>query len=702
MAGCGGSCGCGGACGSTAGVLGAAGGCGCSDNDAAKVKQHRASGGRFDAAGESPPAPQGRFVGASSPAAGKSPIPRAESLQSENLLARGRRTSPECGEGVQRAPFKAAAKQTMFGKSARFDDTSRDHGKWHEWVPKPGESVRLFPDPIGPLPDDNRAAYVLYERLRQRKRDAAALERPKEHDPLEGLRANYRRAKRRGPQPPAPDAAAKLAAPAVVFRFGYGEVSFDVDTPWLIIWSWGVGKSTADEVLDAIWDDFRAVVDSAGGDAADVHQSIGCYNLSKDPSEWLFWNEGWGAPHRFHMNALQMLVVYNHLIRDHESQHPCGAGSAFGNFVRDIITDQTAVRSEYLTDDDTLKGQAVPNFRVHFLTGVGNEPEIELQGEAGEFACSDSANGAPFAHVEACGLAATDWYPQITPGRVGEFIIGRANGRPAGNDTWYDNTADPENFEARNGAPKSNCGFGASTGEDRDCVRMQAHMLQFYGHVSDHVLWQAHVAYDYYLHTGEAAYLDAARALGRHVLNQILSHAGHMAHEMGHIFCGGNHCTNNNCFMNHARYRFECAVRGRLGLYHDTLDFSADNDACFVLDDVGCSSNSVGRADPKFWQCATADTDGEIVWDAALGAFVEATCESSQKLSCRLGDWSPLPGGIPTFVLGEATGSQFCMSTCGFQVQTGWEGHCPDVGVVARTHVTLDNGEEMTWRTCDL
>lgn len=695
MAGCGGSCGCGGTGRSASGALGAAGGCGCRDNDQASVHQHPPGGGRFVAT-EPAQLPVGAAFGRSP---GKPPLRRGESDQGEHLLACSRRTSPECGEGVQRASLKAAAKEVLLGKSARFDDASRDH-KWHDWVPKPGEAVRLFPDPIGPLPDDSTASFVLYERLRQRKREAAASERPKERDALEGLQGNYRRAKRRGPKPP--EAASTLAAQAVVFRFGYGEVSFDVDTPWLITWAWGVGKSTTDEVLDALWDDFRAVVDSAGGDAADVHQSIGCYNLSKDPSEWLFWNEGWGAPHRFHMNALQMLVVYNHLIRDHESQHPCGAGKAFGNFVRDIITDQTAVRSEYLTDDDTLQGQVVPNFRVHFLTGVGNEPEIELQGEAGEFACSDSANGAPYTSTERCGMLATAWDPVQESGRVGEFVYGASWGRSGGDETYYNPTSDPTNFEARNGAPKSDCGFGASVGDDRASVRMQAHMLQFYGHVADHVMWQAHVAYDYYLYTGDVAFLDAARALGRHVLNQILSHAGHMAHEMGHVFCGGNHCTNNNCFMNHARYRFECAVRGRLGLYHDSLDFSADRDACFVLDDVGCSSNTVGPNHPNFLACATAETGGQVEWDAMLGAFVGATCNSSQKLACRLGDWTPEPGGIPTFVLGEATGYNFCMSTCGFQTQTGWAGRCPDVGVVARARVTLDTGEEMTWRTCDL
>jgi hypothetical protein len=491
-----------------------------------------------------------------------------------------------------------------------------------------------------------------------------------------------------------------LPTRAFSWGFEYGEVSFSVDGWWLLGWTFGAGKSSYSVVLDAIWDDWRAAVDSAGADAADIHQSIGCYNLPEDPEEWLFWTDGWGAPHKFHMNAMQMLVVYNSSLRDRESQHNCGAGRAFGDFIEDILTTQTGVRSEYLTDDESLAGKKVKNFRIHFLSGEQSRSAVELKDESGEQECSgghvpDDAN-------KACGSVYDEWEPATANGRVGTFIYGKSLVDAVAGATYY-SPADASNFDARNGAPKSDCGFGAAVPTSRDRVWAQAHMLHFYGYISDYVLWLASIAHDYWIETGDVAYYRAARALGRHVLGQILYHAGHMAHEMGHVFCGGNHCSNNNCFMNHARYRFVCAVRGKLGLYHDSLDFSADagagydNDACFAKDNVACSTNTEEFLDFDSSFCAQAGADTS--WDA--GGFWTATCGSAQVLACQLQS-NPIAGVLHStgFTLGEPASSQFCMSQCTGTAQTGWEAQCGAVEVVSRLTRTLPDGEEMTWRVC--
>ncbi len=244
------------------------------------------------------------------------------------------------------------------------------------------------------------------------------------------------------------------------------------------------------------------------------------------------------------------------------------------------------------------------------------------------------------------------------------------------------------------GAPKSSCGFGATS--TRSKIRMQPAMLDFGGYLNDYLLFWARAALDYYLETGDLSYYTAADNLGRHVLAQILQWAGHIAHEMGHVYCGSDHCCRSGLFQEHARGRLMCGVRAKMGLYVDSVDLSPSDDACSISDNLASYDDDLTPAEfaaaPDCCDTATATPNAD-------GTY---TCYSHSQQLYRINEGKP-------FIHGAWDADFFfCREPCAGVVVNPWDVADCDLVVDIGSRVKLyeafgANGlvrQLQTWHSC--
>jgi hypothetical protein len=461
-----------------------------------------------------------------------------------------------------------------------------------------------------------------------------------------------------------------LAVPASAhlgFTFEYGEVTFTLPQGFLLARLFGTEEwSSIDDTLDVLWADWRGAIRTNGAAWSDIHAVIGCYNLEVDPDQYLFWNEGWGAPHRLLLNALQMLVVFNEHIDDQESGNACGMGTGFRDMIRNLLTGKPAYRSE-LTYESGTEGTLIEDFRIHFLSIDDRFRGVDDSGQE----CNVSPDGS----ATGCGIPFDSWEEDTRSGRVGPYYVAEGY-HDSGTSRPYYGSYETD----RNGAPKSDCGFGANVpGSTRDRIRMQPAMLDFGGWLNDYLLFWARVALDYYYETGDIAYFMAADSLGRHVLAQILQWAGHITHEMGHVYCGGDHCCASGLFQEHARGRLLCGARAKLGLYVDSVDLSPS--------DTGTNANIIGNDGCNISDNLATYTDansaGEYTGQACCSLRSDGSCISHAQQLCRIGD------GVSPFIhAGSYDEWFFCRSRCTAGTQSTWDATiCSQVQV---TGATLD------------
>jgi hypothetical protein len=111
--------------------------------------------------------------------------------------------------------------------------------------------------------------------------------------------------------------------------FGYRTEGFTVDPIWLLVY-WmeldslsgaspdqaGQMVSSVTASLDWLWPEFRA---AARGDMADFHGLLGCYNVHRSEGwpdhPYLFWSNGWGAPHKVHLYMCQLALTYGYFAK---------------------------------------------------------------------------------------------------------------------------------------------------------------------------------------------------------------------------------------------------------------------------------------------------------------------------------------------------------------------------------------------------
>lgn len=562
---------------------------------------------------------------------------------------------PECWAPLHEPKTQAPPAFELLG-TARQRQCKPEFVRRVRWTPASGETVLIFPDPIGAIPEGPLGCVVYYENLRQAQAAKGASPRA-----CQRTRARARRSAPRGAG--SREEAAADGASSFTVTFEYGEVSFLVppgtfmmarangDVPW----------SSIDDTLDVLWADWRSAIRTNGTSWDNLHAAIGCYNLLVDPNQYLFWNEDNGAPHKVLLHALQMLVVFNEHLDDRESQNACGMGNGFRDMIRNLLTAEPAVRSD---------GTQVDDFRIHFLSV---DSRFMFTSEAGQ-PCNYSPDGTEFG----CGIPFDSWVTDERMGRVGPYIVAigvDGSGAQIG-------TSGTD----RNGTPWTGCSFGASVPGEADRIRMQPSWLDFCGWLNDYLLYWARVALDYYYETGDLAYFEAAESLARHVLAQILHWAGHIAHEMGHVYCGGGHCCTSGLFQEHARGRFLCAVRAKLGLYLDSVDLSPSSDACNVSDNLAGYSDTAQSAPC----CGTVTTD----------SAGNSTCSSHAQQLCRIGD------GVNFLQAASYEDWFFCRTQCTGAPQSAWDAtNCAAVEIT-RTLAEIVVGpdgkllKQAEWYTC--
>ncbi len=95
--------------------------------------------------------------------------------------------------------------------------------------------------------------------------------------------------------------------------------------------------SSVQHSLDALWPNYNR---HQGPSFATLHQRIDCWDIPTDSNRWVFWNGGWGAPHRVMLNAMKMVSLHFGAIKD-EYTGKCdssdGDENAFGHFILGLM-----------------------------------------------------------------------------------------------------------------------------------------------------------------------------------------------------------------------------------------------------------------------------------------------------------------------------------------------------------------------------
>ncbi len=523
---------------------------------------------------------------------------------------------------------------------------------------------QLYPAPIGALScSAPQASLELWERVSSWLRQVDPL--PESGDPLDGLKKRHTSGRSpcrdRSPerQRPSHRIARAPSAPGILnplFTFAYGEVTYSIPGSWLSRYISQQRFSSADSAITLLWPELTTAINLLGTDWENLTEVIGCYNLPDSPRDdtWTFFRGSGGAPRQILLYALQMIVVFNAYIVDSTSGNDCGedGGDGFRNMLRYMLTgeQQKMTYSKAYNRGINIAGDPVVTdasgaspypVKIHFpsvdtrfrgTTSPGKdngafEGDRRFVGMGGD-SCHTWA--LPSTSGGGCqGLAYDAWgslspVPQATlssqiPSCRASFSYEYGPYVEAG--TPINSSRDTQNLtgapnDNRMDFPNTGCSFGAYVADTvasrSNQIVMHPSWLHYDGTLCDYLMFYARLALDYYDDSGESAYYDKAVRLARHVLLRILRWSRHIIHESGHIYCGSSHCSTNGCYMDHAAYRFRCAVRGRLGLYDDGRDLRPryriqslqtprgssctliQNDACIVEDDRSCGGSDGG------------------------------------------------------------------------------------------------------------
>lgn len=351
---------------------------------------------------------------------------------------------------------------------------------------------------------------------------------------------------------------------------------------------YGLCNSVSD-TLDFVWQPFRS---EAIGNVQDFHSLLGCYDLHRSDFEghaYLFWSSGWGAPHKVHLYACQLIATYWRFADLAPERAAGGVSSAveaacrgFDEFLRITIsggigTRHSANRATAGVPDSCRMTVSIRNgqeySRVHPpKCPIGWQWPAPSDEFGPEVRCGDGLR--PNVH-------GTDW-------QMAEPIFNALGNCYTGNLTGSAACLGP-NLLSRE------IGYGGVWN-----FTAPSAALYWRGSVCDSLLFWSRVCNDYALdrlfsHADGAGYLSfrtTALHLARYAMHHILHWAMYMVHEFGHTFrsddlhCGGD----AYCCFDVASKVFACRVRARLGI--PAAEYSA---APGVNDFSNPISTTVGR-----------------------------------------------------------------------------------------------------------
>lgn len=358
--------------------------------------------------------------------------------------------------------------------------------------------------------------------------------------------------------------------------FNYGEVSFPVEIDWWVEYATEERWSSRDEALDVLWKSFYELIPWTGADWSDLDTLRGCFNCTTDPSEFLFWSAGYGAPHEVYLHALQLMAVFGGVINDLTSHSISGEG--FKDAIANLLRDRPAIRHR---NHKEKPGETI-NVRFHFVSKDSRFTDTQAGVECGagyDEALKDDDLRCP-------GEGYDFWTAQWIDGTHGLFL----------------STAESQSASFRDWPAQSTC-LDTSEGTTSNAytldtdkvsyarVALRPDRLYFDGVLCDFLMFWARYAYDYWKKRPNVRgeYRVAAERLARHALLRIIQWSRLMIHELGHVYNAHGHCATKHCFMNHAGNLFACRVRAQLGLEIDPWELAL-TDGCEVINDTGCSS----------------------------------------------------------------------------------------------------------------
>ncbi|MCK6523130.1 hypothetical protein L6R49_17045, partial [Myxococcota bacterium] len=351
------------------------------------------------------------------------------------------------------------------------------------------------------------------------------------------------------------------------FILHYGTVHACFDKTWVMAYTDDETRwSDATEALDTLWPEFRAALSAADIDWAALHETIDCWQIPTTgvQARYLFWRDGHGAPHRYFLNALAMVQAYH--------KHANG-GRRGESYKCDGLDDFLAAldSGKNRKNMQGVKGQVRFNVR-------GSDSLITTQ--VGPFKTG---------WFQEQSFLVTDTCSQYTPSCLGgdwDMWDGLAEvksaNEPNGNPAWNTNikgmrslprgVKNPEVLpDGASDGSVERCGSLAYASASSWQVNFHAVTVAWWGMVADFLLFYARMALDYVRDgRGGQEYIDdVAVPLARQVLTMLSDTGWLLIHEIGHIYMGKGtgHCNTECCFETASR-RWQCKVRGALGLYN--------------------------------------------------------------------------------------------------------------------------------------
>lgn len=331
----------------------------------------------------------------------------------------------------------------------------------------------------------------------------------------------------------------------------------------------GLCNSVSD-TLDSLWQPFRG---EAQGSAADFHALLGCYNLHRSDFEgasYLFWTNGWGAPHKVFLYACQLIATYVRYtdLRGVTNHYVSAQCDGFTEFLREMIFARTASRSERNPAREGIPERCglTINFRNRQNYARVHAPLCYLEswpGPANEHAPTDECN---------LGVR-PEGYDEGVSWQMGE--------------PFWDSIGNCFSKSATSGTCE-NPDFGSSYGGIWNIV-LHPSELYWRGVACDTLLFHARMCNDYSLDrllnygdvAGALQYRRVAQHLSRYTLHYILHIAYAIIHEAGHTFRSDSyHCSSPNgdtpaCCFDIAGKAFKCRVRAHLGIPEDQINTAA-------------------------------------------------------------------------------------------------------------------------------
>lgn len=326
----------------------------------------------------------------------------------------------------------------------------------------------------------------------------------------------------------------------------------------------GLCNSVTD-TLNMLWIPFRS---DARGELSSFHALLGCYNLHRSDFEsasYLFWSNGWGAPHKVFLYACQMIATYWEYanIEDVTGEDVSLQCSGFPEFLQDIVSARSDSRSGFNRSNPNIPDRCriTVNFR-----NAQNYPRVH------EPLCNMDPWGGP--DDEQAPSADCDSGNRPAPGNRGKIW---EKGEPFWNSTRKCFSGSAGNTLAdRCSGPDVDSSYGGAWN-----ITLPPAGLYWRGVACDTLLYYARLCNDYSLdrlfHYGEVdeamRYRQTAQRLSRYALHYILHVANTLIHEMGHTYRSDDyHCVNANrddtpyCCFDIAAKAFSCRVRARLGI----------------------------------------------------------------------------------------------------------------------------------------